>query len=143
MQSEARGKGLVSIPTLTGWSNTWGGLGLAVEGIMRHLLTAVCIFLFVQTGLPRIEAAGPPPALKALLKSPEGRVRWKAAEALWRREHSATDLVPVYMELLTATDADIRAASAWRLGRLGRDARAAVPVLAAALRDEDLEVRVQ
>src|SRR5262249_55941571 len=63
--------------------------------------------------------------------------------ALWRLEHTATNLVPVYAELLTAADADVRAASAWRLGRLGSDARPAVPVLAAALRDESLEVRVQ
>ncbi|HEY7309598.1 MAG TPA: HEAT repeat domain-containing protein [Gemmataceae bacterium] len=82
-------------------------------------------------------------ALKELLKNPNGRVKWTAAEALWRLEHKATSLVPVYAELLTATDADARAASAWRLGRLGSDARPAVPVLAAALRDENLEVRVQ
>jgi HEAT repeat protein len=83
------------------------------------------------------------PALKELLKNPNGRVKWTAAEALWRLEHAAADLVPVYAELLTASDADVRAASAWRLGRLGSDARPAVPVLAAALRDESLEVRVQ
>src|SRR5262245_16717215 len=50
------------------------------------------------------------PALKDLLSNPNGRVRWTAAEALWRLEHNATDLVPVYAELLTATDADVRAA---------------------------------
>ncbi|HEY7423761.1 MAG TPA: HEAT repeat domain-containing protein [Gemmataceae bacterium] len=83
------------------------------------------------------------PALKKLLKNPNGRVKWTAAEALWRLEHKATDLVPVYAELLTATDANVRAASAWRLGRWGSDARPAVPVLAAALRDESLEVRAQ
>jgi HEAT repeat protein len=83
------------------------------------------------------------PALKELLKNPNGRVKWTAAEALWRLEHKATDLVPVYAELLTATDADVRAASAWRLGRLGSAARPAVTVLAAALRDENLEVRIQ
>ena len=61
------------------------------------------------------------PALKELLKNPNGRVKWAAAEALWRLEHRAADLVPVYAELLTAADADVRAASAWRLGRLGSD----------------------
>jgi len=83
------------------------------------------------------------PALKELLKDPKGRVKWTAAEALWRLEHRAADLVPAYAELLTAADADVRAASAWRLGRLGSAARVAVPVLAAALRDENFEVRVQ
>jgi HEAT repeat protein len=83
------------------------------------------------------------PALKGLLKNANCRVKWAAAEALWRLEHAATDLVPVYAELLTATDDDVRAASAWRLGRLGSDARPAVPVLAAALRDESVEVRSQ
>src|SRR5262249_38091841 len=77
------------------------------------------------------------------LKNANSRVKWTAAEALWRLEHKATDLMPVYAELLTATDADVRAASAWRLGRLDSDARPAVPVLAAALRDESFEVRVQ
>ncbi len=83
------------------------------------------------------------PALKLLLKNRNGRVKWTAAEALWRLEHKATDLVPVYAELLTATDADVRAASAWRLGRFGSDARPAVLLLAGTLRDESLEVRVQ
>jgi HEAT repeat protein len=83
------------------------------------------------------------PALRELLKNSSGRVKWTAAEALWRLEHRAADLVSVYAELLTATDADVRAASAWRLGRLGSEARPAVAVLAAALRDENLEVRVQ
>src|SRR5262249_14367093 len=78
-----------------------------------------------------------------LLKNRNGRVKWTAAEALWRLEHQATDLVPVYAELLTAADPDVRAASAWRLGRLGSDARPTVPLLAAALRDESFEVRVQ
>jgi HEAT repeat protein len=110
---------------------------------MRHLLPAVWIFFCIDLGLSRAEAAGPAPDLKALLKSADSRVRWKAAETLWRREHSATELVPVYMELLTATDANVRAASAWRLGRWGRDASPAVLMLAAALRDENLEVRVQ
>jgi HEAT repeat protein len=81
--------------------------------------------------------------LKELLTRRNGRLRWAAAEALWKLEHKATDLVPVYAELLTAADADVRAASAWRLGRLGGDARPAAAVLAAALRDEDFEVRVQ
>lgn len=83
------------------------------------------------------------PALKALLKGDTARVRWAAAEALWRLEHRAADLVPVYAELLTAADADVRAASAWRLGRLGGEAASAVPVLAAALRDERVKVRAQ
>jgi HEAT repeat protein len=92
-----------------------------------------------QQGLAKDAA----PALRELLKNPNGRVKWTAAEALWRLEHKATELVPVYAELLTATDADVRAASAWRLGRWGSDARPAVPVLAAALRDESFEVRLQ
>lgn len=83
------------------------------------------------------------PALKELLKSRNGRIKWTAAEALWLLEHRAADLVPIYAELLTTKDANVRAASAWRLGRFGSDARPAVPVLAAALRDESLEVRVQ
>src|SRR5262245_53009995 len=83
------------------------------------------------------------PALKELLKSRNGRVKWTAAEALWRLEHQAADLVPVYAELLTVANPDVRAASAWRLGRLGSDARPTVPLLAAALRDESFEVRVQ
>src|SRR5207244_4090177 len=83
------------------------------------------------------------PALKELLKHRNGRVKWTAAEALWLLEHKAAELVPVYMELLTASEADVRAASAWRLGRLGSDAKPAVVLLAAALRDENYEVRVQ
>src|SRR5439155_15455206 len=63
------------------------------------------------------------PALREVLKSRNGRVKWNAAEALWLLEHKASELVPVYAELLTATDANVRAASAWRLGRLGSDAR--------------------
>src|SRR4051794_27862964 len=34
------------------------------------------------------------PALKELLKSRNGRVKWAAAEALWRLEHKAAELVP-------------------------------------------------
>jgi HEAT repeat protein len=83
------------------------------------------------------------PALKELLKRrSNSRIRWTAAEVLWRLEHRATDLVPVYMELLTSNH-DIRAASAWRLGRLGSAARPAVLLLAGALRDESYEVRLQ
>jgi HEAT repeat protein len=83
------------------------------------------------------------PALKSLLKHRNSRVRWTAAEALWRREHKATELLPVYAELLTADEPELRAASAWRLGRFGPEARSVVPLLAAALRDENFEVRIQ
>ncbi len=82
-------------------------------------------------------------ALKELLGHREGRVRWTAAEALWKLEHNAAALEPVYTELLLASDAEVRAASAWRLGRLRDPARSTVLVLAGALRDESLEVRVQ
>src|SRR5262245_2722991 len=83
------------------------------------------------------------PALKELLKHRNGRVRWSAAEALWRLEHQVANLVQVYAELLMAADADVRAASAWRLGRLGSLDRPSVLLLASALRDESFEVRVQ
>ena len=82
-------------------------------------------------------------ALKDVLKSRNSRVKWSVVEALWRLEHNATDLLPVYAELLTAFDPDVRAASAWRVGRWGSDARPVVLLLAAALRDENFEVRVQ
>src|SRR2546423_15518450 len=66
-----------------------------------------------------------------------------AAEALWRIEHRASDLLPHYLDLLTAANAEVRAASAWRPGRLDDDSRPVVLILAGALRDEDFEVRQQ
>lgn len=89
------------------------------------------------------KAAKSVPALKEMLADRDDRIRLAAAEALWRIEHKADDLLPHYLELLTATTPEVRAASAWRLGRLGDDSRAVVLVLAGALRDEDYEVRVQ
>lgn len=82
------------------------------------------------------------PALKELCKSRHSRIKWSAAEAVWRLEHKAAEVAPIFAELLAATDPDVRAASAWRLGRLDVD-RATVLLLASALSDKVLEVRVQ
>src|SRR6266436_5666678 len=69
------------------------------------------------------------------------------AQALWSSSSSvrADDkeleppaAVKALAEALKDTDAEVRKNAAQSLGRIGRDARSAVPALAAALKDNDI-----
>ena len=88
------------------------------------------------------EAKDAIPALTELLKHRTSRVKWTAAETLWRLEHKGADLAPVYAELLTATEMEVRRFSV-ASGPVGQRRRPAVLLLAATLRDENFEVRFQ
>ena len=83
--------------------------------------------------------AGEPAAvlpLAALLRDPEGGVRWKAAEALGRLGSPAVEPLT---ESLQSDDVDVRWMAAVALGDIGDPA--AIPALVEALDDEDAYVR--
>ncbi len=84
------------------------------------------------------------PELKEALQDTNGFVRVKAAEALWAIEKtSPTILVPVLTQALKSKDAELRAAAAPVLGKMGAKAKSAVPALISALRDKDDGVLVE
>ncbi len=65
----------------------------------------------------------------------------RAADALWRLEHKAAELVPVNLELLTATDADVRHEAVSACGRLGPLAKSSAKALEVATEDGQPAVR--
>jgi HEAT repeat protein len=78
-------------------------------------------------------------ALTAALNDREYKVRASAAEALVKIGPSA--VVPAMIKALESAEIPIRANAVVVLGAFGPDAKAAVPALARALKDENLRVR--
>jgi HEAT repeat protein len=82
------------------------------------------------------------PALAALLKDPEPRVRRAAATTLWGLGVRMSAAVPGLAETLQDTDAEVRLAAAMALESAGPHAAPAVNALVTALQDADLNVRL-
>jgi HEAT repeat protein len=82
------------------------------------------------------------PALAALLKDSEPRVRRAAATTLWGLGVRMAAAVPGLAETLQDTDAEVRLAAAMALESAGPHAAPAVSALVTALQDADLNVRL-
>ncbi|HMF17886.1 MAG TPA: HEAT repeat domain-containing protein [Gemmataceae bacterium] len=80
------------------------------------------------------------PKLVEALHDSEVKVRLIAAQALWVLDKQ-TQGVGVLAEALKNPDAEIRINAAMSLGRIGKEAKSAVPALALALSDSDSGVR--
>jgi HEAT repeat protein len=83
------------------------------------------------------------PALTEELKNPDiqfGWLRMKAARALYAIDGKSE----VYLQVLVQglKDKNVRASAAWELARIGPAARSAVPLLRAALNDEESDFQV-
>jgi HEAT repeat protein len=82
------------------------------------------------------------PALAAVLKDPDPRVRRAAASTLWGLGTRMGAAVPALAETLRDADAEVRLAAAMALESAGPHAAAAVPSLVMALKDADANVRL-
>ena len=82
------------------------------------------------------------PALAALLKDSEPRVRRAAASTLWGLGTRMGPAVPNLAETLRDPDPDVRLSAAMALESAGSHASAAVPALIAALKDSEVQVRL-
>jgi HEAT repeat protein len=138
--------------------NMGGAAADAVPALLKllepgHHPTEVVIIALGKIGPP---AKGAVSALEKFLASPNGRESLLAAEALWRIEKRA-DTVPVLVTSLKLKEIpfgvnsryysmirpaiEIRRHAAQVLGELGPKAKAAIPALREALKDERLTVR--
>jgi HEAT repeat protein len=85
------------------------------------------------------EAKDLTPSVKKLLKDGDPKVRAAAARVLWLADRTDPDVLPPLVEMVKEGGPG-RVAASEVLGRMGEDARAAVPALAEALKDvTDLE----
>ena len=82
------------------------------------------------------------PALAALLKDPEPRVRRAAASTLWGLGTRMGPAVPSLAETLRDADPEVRLSAAMALESAGEHAAAAVPALIAARKDPEANVRL-
>lgn len=82
------------------------------------------------------------PALAAVLKDPEPRVRRAAASTLWGLGTRMGPAVPGLADTLRDADTDVRLAAVMALESAGPHAAAAVPALVQALKDADANVRL-
>jgi len=82
------------------------------------------------------------PALAALLKDPEARVRRAAASTLWGLGTRMGAAVPGLAETLRDPDTEVRLSAAMALESAGPQAAAAVPALVQSLKDADANVRL-
>lgn len=81
------------------------------------------------------------PALKASLGEVVGETRLNVGQALWQIEQHAWGIPVLTQTLKYKPDANVRVASAEALGRIGTQAKRAVPDLAKSLSDESPLVR--
>ena len=82
------------------------------------------------------------PALAAVLKDPDARVRRAAASTLWGLGTRMGAAVPALADTLADPDTEVRLAAAMALESAGPHAAAAVPNLVRALKDADANVRL-
>jgi HEAT repeat protein len=82
------------------------------------------------------------PAIAALLKDGEPRVRRAAASTLWGLGTRMGPAVPSLAETLQDPDPEVRLSAAMALESAGQHAAAAVPALVAALKDPETNVRL-
>ena len=82
------------------------------------------------------------PALAAMLKDPEPRVRRAAATTLWGLGTRMGAAVPGLAETLRDPDPEVRLAAAMALESAGPQGAPAVPALVQALKDGDANVRL-
>ena len=84
------------------------------------------------------------PDLREALKDKDGRVRVKAAEALWKIEKPPARVVlPVLRTALKDRDPAVRALVPPVLALIGKPARPMFPILFEALKDKDINVRME
>jgi HEAT repeat protein len=91
----------------------------------------------------RVEKTDPEAAARLVerLEDPAEAVRWRAAEALAAVPLSAASVIAPLVRIAGRADSPARAAAAATLGRLGGEAKPAVPALVSALEDPRAEVR--
>ena len=82
------------------------------------------------------------PALAALLKDPDARVRRAAASTLWGLGTRMGPAVPALAETLRDPDTEVRLSAAMALESAGPQAAPAVPALVVSLKDADANVRL-
>lgn len=99
-------------------------------------------YLLGQTKSPSPQVVA---ALAGALSDPQMETRWYAIDALGRFGPDAAAAVPAIVKSLESTvnDATVRRRGARSLGRIGRAAKAASPVLAAALASDDRLYRAE
>src|SRR5579871_2606609 len=84
------------------------------------------------------------PQLREALSDKDGRVRVKAVEALWQIEPPSPETVlPVLRAGLRDRDPAVRASVPAVIALIGKPARPAFPALVLALRDKDINVRME
>lgn len=82
------------------------------------------------------------PALAALLKDPEPRVRRAGASTLWGLGTRMGPAVPALGQALSDADPEVRLSAAMALESAGAHAAGAVPALIVALKDSEANVRL-
>src|SRR5947199_2323494 len=84
------------------------------------------------------------PELREALKDKDGRVRVRVAEALWKIEQTSPSiLLPVLEAALYDKQVSVRALAPSVIAQLGPKAKAALPSLLVALRDREIDVRIE
>ena len=87
------------------------------------------------------QATSAVPNLQAALSDPTPHVRLQAAYALWEIDHSlAGEVVPILMELHT-NQHNFKYYTCLYFGKIGQDAKAAIPLVRASLNDSNPNIR--
>src|SRR5262249_26986120 len=114
----------------------------ALTKALNSTYTGVCYTAAAVLGDLGADAREAVPALLPLLKKTTPYIRSTAAESLWRIEkHPAA--IPALLDQLRDPNSGDRGCAAYSLGRIGRDAKIAVPALVKALKDKQNLTPVQ
>jgi HEAT repeat protein len=112
----------------------WVGLLNDDNPLIREEAVAV----LGEVGEPAREAL---PALLPLLKATDGRLRVRAAIAVWRIERQSKNVLPVLMLALRDTDLESRLLAIRLLEQMGTAAVPAAPALVVLLDDDEITTR--